>query len=97
MIPAFLLWTVIGLVLGLIGSQLINLRGDDPRLSIAVSIIAAIVGGIVHRMFSDATTSMWTSVWSYLMPALFAAAALVVWHIVRTRGAYKHPTFRQSY
>ena len=97
MIPAFLLWTGIGLILGLIVSQLINLRGDDPRLGIAVSIVAAIVGGIVYRMFSDAATSMWASVWSYLMPAMFAAGALVVWHIVRTRGAYKHPTFRQSY
>jgi len=96
-IAAFLLWTGIGLLLGFIASRMINLRGDDPRLGIAVSIIGAVVGGIVYRMFSDATASVWTSTWNYLLPALFAAAALGVWHFVRTRGTYKQPTFRQSY
>ena len=95
MIAAFLLWTGIGLLLGFLTSRVINLRGDDPRLGVAVSIIGAIVGGLIFRMFSDAPT--WTSVGSYLIPSVMAIVALVLWHIVRTRGSYKQPTFRRSY
>ena len=96
MIAAFFLWTGIGLVLGLLASRFINLRGDDPRLGIAVSIIGAIVGGIIFRMFSN-DPAIWTSVGNYLIPGVLAIMALVVWHIVRTRGSYKQPTFRRSY
>jgi uncharacterized membrane protein YeaQ/YmgE (transglycosylase-associated protein family) len=96
-IAAFLLWTGIGLILGFVVSRMINLRGDDPRLGIAVSMIGAIVGGVVYRMFSAPETTVWTSLWNYLLPALFAVAALTVWHFVRTRGAYKQPTVRRSY
>lgn len=97
MIAAFFQWTLVGLVVGFIASRVVNLRGDDPRLGIAVSIIGAIVGGIILRMFSAETPAPWTSAGNYLIPAAVAAGAVVVWHIVRTRGAYKQPTIRRSY
>ena len=96
MIAAFLLWTLVGLVVGFLASRVVNLRGDDPRLGIAVSIIGAIVGGIVFRVMSD-DPATWTNVWNYLWPAIAAALAVAIWHFVRTRGTYKQPTFRQSY
>ena len=96
MIAAFLLWTLVGLIVGFVASRVVNLRGDDPRLGIVVSIIAAIVGGIVYRMMSD-NPAIWTNVWNYLWPAIVSALAVVIWHFARTRGTYKRPTFRQSY
>jgi uncharacterized membrane protein YeaQ/YmgE (transglycosylase-associated protein family) len=95
-IAAFLLWTFIGLIFGFLASRVVNLRGDDPRLGIAVSILGAIAGGLVYRVFSDGPPT-WTSAGNYLFPALFSVGALVIWHIVRTRGAYKQPTIRRSY
>ena len=96
MIAAFLLWTLVGLIVGVVASRVVNLRGDDPRLGIAVSIIGAIAGGIVYRMISN-DPAIWTNVLNYVWPAIAAVLAVLVWHFVRTRGTYKQPTFRQSY
>jgi uncharacterized membrane protein YeaQ/YmgE (transglycosylase-associated protein family) len=90
-------WVVIGLIVGLIVSKVLDLHGDDPKLGIGVGAGGAIVGGFLYSLISGAPVTAWNP-WSLLFAAVGAGAAAAVWHGVRSRyvsrGAY---TTRRSY
>jgi uncharacterized membrane protein YeaQ/YmgE (transglycosylase-associated protein family) len=84
MILGIIGWIVVGLVVGFIASKLVNLRGDDPRLSIGVAVGAAVVAGWLYSMISGAGVTAW-NVWGLLFAAIGAVVGAVVWHAVRSR------------
>lgn len=96
MLLAIVGWVLVGLVLGFIVSRVVDLRGDDPRLGIGLSALAALVGGWLFSMISGSPFTFFTF-WSWLVAAIAASLAMAVWHVVRHRTPYKRPTFRQSY
>ena len=96
MLVHFISWIAAGLLAGFAASKLVNLRGDDPNLGIGLSAAAAFVGGLVYCLISGSPVGTFT-VWSVLAALAAAVAALVIWHIIRTRGAYAAPTSRRSY
>ena len=89
-------WLLMGVVVGFMASKIVNLRGDDPRLGIALAAAAGVVGGWLYSLFSGAPVTAF-NFWSLLWAALAAAAAVVVWHLVRSRRPYKQPSVRRSY
>ena len=90
-------WIAMGLLVGFVTGKIVNLRGDDPRLGLAVTCMGAIFGAVLYTIISGAGVSRW-NLWSLMFATLGAIAAAVVWHLVRSRfvshAAY---TTRRSY
>ena len=78
-------WIVVGLVVGFIASKLVNLRGDDPRLSIGVAVAGAAVAGVLYALVSGDAIRAWNP-WSILWAAVGGAVGAVAWHAVRSRS-----------
>jgi uncharacterized membrane protein YeaQ/YmgE (transglycosylase-associated protein family) len=96
MLLGIIAWVVMGLLVGLSASKIVNLRGDDPRLGIGLSASAAIVGGVLYTLISGSAVSF-TNILSLMFAALAAVVAMIIWHIKRTRAPYQVPTSRRSY
>ena len=84
MILGILGWVIVGVIVGFVASKLVNLRGDDPRLSIGAAAAGAIVAGVLYSMISRDGVSAWNA-WSILFAAVGATVAAVAWHAVRSR------------
>ena len=95
MIVGIIAWIVIGLLVGFIAAKVIDLRGDDPRLGIAVACGAAIVGAVLYTGISGAEVSAW-NLWSILFAAMGAVIGVVTWHAVRSRYVSRAPYTRRS-
>lgn len=90
-------WIVIGLIVGFIATKVVNLRGDDPRLGIAVAAGGAIVVAWLYSLISGAGVTAWNP-WSLMFAAIGAVIAVVTWHGVRSRYvSHARYTPRSSY
>lgn len=90
-------WVVIGVVVGLIVSKLLNLHGDDPRLGLAAAAVGAIAFATGYTVISGDGVSAF-NVWSMVFAAIGACVALGIWHGVRSRYVSRAPvTHRRSY
>jgi uncharacterized membrane protein YeaQ/YmgE (transglycosylase-associated protein family) len=90
-------WIVTGLVVGFIVSKMVNLRGDDPKLGIAVATIAGLVGGIGYTMKSGAGV-VGFNLWCIVTAAICALIAVIAWHLIRSRSVSRdQQTVRRSY
>ena len=77
-------WLLVGLIAGFIASKFVNLRGDEPAISIAVAGASAVFGGWLFTAISGSPVSPF-NIWSLLIAAWVAGVALAVWHAVRRR------------
>ena len=89
-------WTACGAILGFIVSKMVDLRGDDPRLGVAIAALGGIVGGWLYSLISGSPVSGF-NILSLLSAAVLAAAAAAIWHFIRTRGPHEKQTIRRSY
>jgi uncharacterized membrane protein YeaQ/YmgE (transglycosylase-associated protein family) len=90
-------WLVVGVVVGFVATKIVNLRGDDPRLSIGVAALGAIAGGAVYSMVSGETVGA-LNVWGLVSAAAGAVVGALVWHLVRSRFiSHDGYTVRRSY
>lgn len=90
-------WLVVGLIVGFIATKVVNLRGDDPKLGIGAAALGAVVAGGLYSMISGNPVSAWNP-WSILFAAAGAVAAVVVFHVVRSRFvSHDSYTVRRSY
>ena len=90
-------WVVVGLVVGLIASRVVNLHGDDPKLGIFSAVGGAVVAAALYTFFSGAGTGAWVP-WALACAALGAAAAAVAWYAVRSRSiSHERYVPRRSY
>ena len=88
-------WALLGLFIGFAASRLIDLRGDDPRLGIAVGGLAGLIGGWGYSLFGDQPN--WLNGWSLLWAGIAACLAVLVWHLIRRRSPYERQSIRRSY
>lgn len=90
-------WIAIGLLVGFIVSKCIDLHGDDPRLGVGASVAGAVVAAAMYSIISGVGLSVW-NIWVMVTAAVGAAAAVVLWHLVRARYVSREPyTRRQSH
>lgn len=90
-------WLVVGVIVGFIATKLVNLRGDDPRLSVGAAGIAAVVAGAIYSIVSGDGVSAF-NVWSIAWAAGGGVAGAVLWHAVRSRFiSHDGYTVRRSY
>ena len=90
-------WVVTGLIVGVIATKFVNLRGDDPKLGLFAGAAAAFVAGLICAMVSGTGVNTW-SWWGVMFAAIGAAVAVTAWHVVRSRSI-SHARYvpRQSY
>ena len=90
-------WLAAGLVIGFVATKVINLRGDDPRLSIAAAAVAAVVAGGLYSVVDGDGVSAW-NLWSVLCAAAGGLAGAAVWHAIRSRYvSHDSQTVRRLY
>lgn len=75
-------WIVLGLVVGFIAAQVVNLRGDDPRIGIFMGGIGGAIGGFLYSHYTHTEVTSF-NLTSLFYAALAAAGVLVIWHVWR--------------
>ena len=75
-------WAAIGLVIGFIGSKMINLKGDDPQVDLIVGVIGAVIGGVTCNVIRGIGVGGFT-IWSFVVALAAAAVAMAAWHAMR--------------
>ena len=88
-------WLVVGVVVGYIASRVVDLHGDDPRFGFAAAGAGALVGAVAYTLASAAAMSAW-NLSSFVWAAIGAAAAVIVWHAVRSRSVSRETQTRRS-
>ena len=75
-------WVVIGLITGFVGSNLVKLGDDDPRIGSVVGAVAAVVGGGIFHYFAKTAPNA-TDYWSIVVAAAVGVMAVIVWFAIR--------------
>jgi uncharacterized membrane protein YeaQ/YmgE (transglycosylase-associated protein family) len=90
-------WVVAGLLVAVIATKVVNLRGDDPKLGFIAGVAGALAAGLTCAMVSGTGVSTW-SWWSVLSAAIGGIVSVAAWHAVRSRSI-SHARYvpRQSY
>ena len=79
---AFVAWILIGLVVGYIGSRILNSGGRHLVRYVLLSIVGAIVGGWLFNTFG-ATGVTGLNLYSLLVAVVGAVVVLVAYHAIR--------------
>ena len=77
-----IVWLLLGLVAGFIGSKIVNKSGEGLILDIILGIVGAFVGGFLFSMFGGhGVTGL--DLYSLIVAVVGAVVVLVVYHAVR--------------
>ncbi|HMB95184.1 MAG TPA: hypothetical protein VKK61_04020 [Tepidisphaeraceae bacterium] len=79
-------WVVVGLIIGFIASKLVDLKGDDPKLGIALGAAGAIAGGWLYSAISGNAVYV-SNMRALIFAAIGAVTALLAWHLIRHNAA----------
>ena len=79
---SFLVWIVLGLVAGFIGSKLVNRRGEGILLDILLGIVGALVGGWLFHLFGAPGVNG-LNLYSLFVAVIGSVAFLVTYHAIR--------------
>ena len=82
---SILVWIVLGLVAGFIGSRIVGRDGNGFLGDIAVGIAGALIGGAVFEHFGEAGVSG-LNLWSLLVAVVGSVLLLAVFYAVRGRN-----------
>jgi uncharacterized membrane protein YeaQ/YmgE (transglycosylase-associated protein family) len=82
MFISLICWLALGSIVGAISGKFVDAGDDDPKLGIAIAAIAAVVGGLLFRLYTK-TPANWPGVMGLLTAAATAALAAVIWHFSR--------------
>jgi uncharacterized membrane protein YeaQ/YmgE (transglycosylase-associated protein family) len=78
---SIIVWVILGLVAGFIGSRIVNKTGEGLVLDIVLGIIGAIVGGFLFSYFGAEGVSG-LNLYSVLVAIVGAVVVLVIYHAV---------------
>ena len=77
-----IVWIILGLVAGFIGSKIVNKSGEGFLLDIILGIVGAVVGGWLFSFFGGhGVTGL--NIYSLVVAVLGAIVVLVVYHAIR--------------
>ena len=83
----FLVWIVLGLIAGFIGSKLVNRRGEGIVLDILLGIAGAFVGGWLFHLFGARGVSG-LNLYSLLVAVIGSVVLLVLYHAFRRKRVW---------
>jgi uncharacterized membrane protein YeaQ/YmgE (transglycosylase-associated protein family) len=81
---SIVVWLVVGLIAGWIGSMIVNRGGKGPVLDIVLGIIGAVVGGFVFNLFGHSGVTG-INLYSILVAVVGAVIVLAIYHMVVRR------------
>lgn len=79
---SILVWIVLGLVAGFIGSKIVNKQGEGLILDIVLGIVGAVVGGWLFNKFGAAGVTG-LNLYSILVAVVGAIVVLLIYHAIR--------------
>ena len=81
---SFIVWIVLGLIAGFIGSKLVNHTGEGLIRDVLLGVVGAFIGGYLFNLFgASGVTGL--NIYSLLVAVVGAVVFLVVYHIVFRR------------
>ena len=84
---SFVAWIVLGLIVGYIGSKLLNNTGRGLRRDCLVGIVGAFVGGFLSNLFGRPSGSG-LDFYSLIVAAVGAVVFMFVHHALFRRGRF---------
>jgi uncharacterized membrane protein YeaQ/YmgE (transglycosylase-associated protein family) len=79
---SLLVWIVLGLIAGFIGSKIVNRRGEGIVLDVLLGVVGAVIGGWLFRVFGAAGVNG-LNLYSLFVAVLGSVVFLVVYHALR--------------
>jgi uncharacterized membrane protein YeaQ/YmgE (transglycosylase-associated protein family) len=83
---SFLVWILLGLVAGFIGSKIVNKQGEGLVLDIILGIVGAVVGGWVFSLIGGHPVTGF-NLYSLFVAVIGSIIVLVIYHAVVGRRA----------
>lgn len=79
---SIIIWIILGLISGFIGSKIVNKRGEGLFLDIILGIVGAIVGGWLFSLAGGhGVTGL--NLYSFVVAVIGSIIVLVVYHAIR--------------
>jgi uncharacterized membrane protein YeaQ/YmgE (transglycosylase-associated protein family) len=86
-VMSFVVWIVLGLVAGFIGSKLVNHTGEGLIRDILLGVVGAIIGGYLFNLFgASGVTGL--NIYSLLVAVVGAVVFLIVYHAIFRRRRF---------
>lgn len=82
---SFLAWIILGLIAGVIGSKIVNKRGEGILLDIILGIVGAIVGGFLFSVFGASGVTGF-NLYSLIVAVVGAIVVLWIYHALVRRS-----------
>lgn len=82
---SFLAWIILGLIAGVIGSKIVNKRGEGILLDIILGIVGAIVGGFLFSAFGASGVTGF-NLYSLIVAVVGAIVVLWIYHALVRRS-----------
>ena len=79
---SWLVWIVLGLIAGFVGSKIVNKRGEGAFLDIILGIVGAIVGGYVFSLFGASGVSG-LNIYSFIVAVIGSIVVLLTYHAIK--------------
>jgi uncharacterized membrane protein YeaQ/YmgE (transglycosylase-associated protein family) len=78
---AIIVWLVLGLVAGFIGSQIVNKSGEGVILDIVLGIVGAVVGGFLFSIIGASPVTGF-NIYSIFVAVIGAIVVLAIYHAI---------------
>jgi len=79
---SILVWILLGLIAGFIGSKLVNKTGEGVLLDIVLGIVGAIFGGYIFSIFG-ALGVTGLNIYSLIVAVIGSVVVLLIYHAIR--------------
>jgi uncharacterized membrane protein YeaQ/YmgE (transglycosylase-associated protein family) len=83
---SIIVWLVLGLVAGFIGSKIVNKSGEGVVVDIVLGIVGAVVGGFLFSIVGASPVTGF-NIYSIFVAVIGAIVVLVIYHAVTGRRA----------
>ena len=83
---SIIVWPVLGLVAGFIGSKIVNKSGEGVVLDIVLGIVGAVVGGFLFSIVGASPVTGF-NIYSIFVAVIGAIVVLAIYHAVTGRRA----------
>jgi uncharacterized membrane protein YeaQ/YmgE (transglycosylase-associated protein family) len=83
---SIIVWLVLGLVAGFIGSKIVNKSGEGVVVDIILGIVGAVVGGFLFSIVGASPVTGF-NIYSIFVAVIGAIVVLVIYHAVTGRRA----------
>jgi uncharacterized membrane protein YeaQ/YmgE (transglycosylase-associated protein family) len=83
---SIIVWLVLGLVAGFIGSKIVNKSGEGVVVDIILGIVGAVVGGFLFSIIGASPVTGF-NIYSIFVAVIGAIVVLVIYHAVTGRRA----------